>query len=608
MRRTLTAVFLAFVCAATPSAGWREPDRSVRVVVREPVDLTVEWLELTPAGEVRVTEARTARVNASLLVPVVEDASRFVRFSRPGASPVTVPAADLLREPQWTLPDPRPGGELAAFIEPAPVLPTSYRLSGPTPVTIDATGRSFVSAVGLPEGAYELLPMYQGDILGEKAQVSIAHATSTTILRKAADVGGAVVTAGPGVCAPDSFFMIRRLFLASLAGIPSFNSETSPDNRGCTWAVGGLLPGRYEATLSGAQHSTRIEFDVVTQIVTPVALPAPSVIVSGRVTYNGRPMVRASLQWALGGTGVGTATDANGEYRGTLAAPGEYVVMLSSEPVTSAVTRVVLAEGPNTFDWALTGGALTIRVHGWNQASPVSIDVRSANSVGSHTLKPGDEPVVENAEYKLGTYVVSAYQEGVDLLTRQKKTVTLDERNPEQTVDLDLVPGRVRLILRDAAGRPIAGARVRDLSRTGFDFARMGFLDEIEPGTFRLDGIDAGAVLQIKPPSGWAPACRTMPAADTLEVTLARGRRADVQLPPGEDYLTSRLGALVELEGSDCPVALTEFSSRKVPTPPGQPARYVLEDFPTARTLVLEIDGRREQIAAPEGGPIVLRR
>jgi hypothetical protein len=102
-RVAIGSVTVAAVFAAAPgvTAG---TESEVTVVVAQPVELTIEWLALSASSQ-KVLAARTAVVDKQITIQVEPTADRFVRFSRPGTSPVTMPAARLVGPAPWRLPD-----------------------------------------------------------------------------------------------------------------------------------------------------------------------------------------------------------------------------------------------------------------------------------------------------------------------------------------------------------------------------------------------------------------------------------------------------------------------------------------------------------------------
>ncbi len=122
----------------------------VETASREPV--TVEWITFTPRERgVPVVARRTFETGGRVRLWVAASESRYLRFMRPGLSPVTVAATELVAvaPPGWRLPDTPPGGEFIARIEPAEVVPERYQLRGPRAVDLRPKD-DVIAARGLP--------------------------------------------------------------------------------------------------------------------------------------------------------------------------------------------------------------------------------------------------------------------------------------------------------------------------------------------------------------------------------------------------------------------------------------------------------------------------
>ena len=164
-----------------------------------------------------------------------------------------------------------------------------------------------------------------------------------------AAVGAASVTADLSECAratsvrlwwtgptnPPPPFVIRDRPTWSLHPVIGFEQSlvwvTDQTPTPCRWMFSALPPGPYVVALEGPQGSGGAQaFDVVAGRTADVAVPPPTVTVSGRTRFNGRPMPRTLVQFARSPGRDGVApfgvvrSDADGRYTLVLDRPGEF--------------------------------------------------------------------------------------------------------------------------------------------------------------------------------------------------------------------------------------------------------------------------------------------
>ncbi len=85
--------------------------------------MTVTWLEAQADGSFATLANRRIALREGTEIAVAASPTRFVRFARFGASPVTVASADLLTGSPWNLPKAVVGGELLVHLLDAPIAP-----------------------------------------------------------------------------------------------------------------------------------------------------------------------------------------------------------------------------------------------------------------------------------------------------------------------------------------------------------------------------------------------------------------------------------------------------------------------------------------------------
>jgi len=594
----------------TPSVSFRRAE-AVSVGVSVPAAVKLEWLNWRLEEEPVVVATRTVAANLHLQIPVTRLGDRFIRFSRPGASPVTVQAGRLMGPSAWVLPAPVPGGEIVARASPATVLPTRYSVSGPSAVNWDRRTTALYSIVGARPGNYRVLPIYENGPTGKPVVAAVREGFSTALSLRPEQVGGVRVAVDRDVCTHESEVVILRQADAQAAEATGIQRTWTPRTEvvarvgligTCEPTVAGLQRGRFDALVkaNGATVAAA-SVDVAPQQWSGILLSNSRTTVSGRVLLNQRPLSGVELSFSGGSPRGATSrvvTDSQGSYNTGLPAPGRYVVTLSSGSVRiPRTTTTSIAEGPNSFDWEMEGGVLTIRTSGWDRLSPLELSLSVLKTVGatyssSVTAIPPDSPEpIELAGLSFGTYRVSA---GVHKGASAKPVqVSLDEKQPQQTIDLELTDNPVVLRVRDEAGSPISGVLV-----TGANGAT-----EVQPGEFVVRGAPPGTSLGIRIP-GFVPTCRVTPKGGDVDVIAQAGRVVQFE----SDRVAVVSGAMVlSVAGADCPVPLSLFSVRRQSGGDGQPTRWSILNFPLAEIVSLQLGTEVRRIQVPSGEIITIK-
>ncbi len=579
------------------------PADQVTIMVDQPVTLTTEWLSLNQRGELVTVATRTAEAKGSIRVQVARRVDRLLRFSRPGVSPVTVPVGSVFSREAWRLPDPRPGGELVAIVQPAAVLPISYRFAGASILEIHRGEDQIVARQGVPPGEYYVSPIYEGGLIGERVSTAVDTAKSTVLFLRWESVGSARIRADPAECAAATEFVVVHVNRSDSRSGGTIRTELVRTNQVslCQWNFAGLRSGTYEALLLTAQGSGGSqEFSIDPQQLVEVVLPRPTVMVSGRVLYAGEPASGKSLRF-VGARGEGEAhvtTDSMGTYQVTLDRAGDYTVTLSSESLVQA-RRVKLTSGVNNVDWEIERGAvLAATVTGLVGEEATDVQVRGLNASGFWSIKPlSSDGKVRWEGLPYGSYEISARQ---GRYASQLERVVLSANHPSRLVELILKENSSTLLLRDVIGQPVRGAKFPLL---------LSQPPELAPGIYSLEGLVPGSKLRIRPPGNLVPICRTIPRDGTLDVTLGHGRAVTLQFPVSEmDHIDSDSARLTATSGSDCPIPLTDFVIKKLPTAPGEPSRFLVQNFPSDDGPVLETPHGRQKIVVSSSGLVQIRR
>lgn len=559
---------------------------SIEATIRipQPGPLTIEWL-VRRADGFEVLATRTMSADKAITIAITPSADRFVRFSRPGAAPVTVPSARLVEAAGWRLPDATAGGELVALIDSAPVMPVAYQISGDSTRTInrgdDDITASTLFARGLFAGHHQVVPVYQGGLTGDPVPVVVEAAKSTVVRLQPEPVGEAFVTAPPASCATATMFAVSLVTQSPATGTLRRSVFHTSDVSACQWLIAGLKPGRYDVSLRGpSSASGRQGIDIVAQSRASIALSAAVVNVTGRVRYGDAPAANMNLLFTIDkdGFAASTVTESDGTYTLTLDRPGDYRVMLtdaSKQEMRSA--RIAL--GDNTVDFTIARGA-TIRARVSNQSGPdnVVVDIRSHDASSFFSwkdLKNGAQEA-EWSALAYGTYELSAKQ---GTLASDTQTVIVDADHPEATIDLRLDETRTTLTLRDEAGQPVPQARF---------FIVIPQPKETSPGVYALSGVPPGTRLRIRASSGpLVPTCRIVPRDQSIDVVMASGRPVTLQFPEALRSLGANGFTLVGLAGAECPVPLGDFAATPLASTSPDTSQFLIQNFPLDERLTL---------------------
>lgn len=215
--------------------------------------LSVEWLDRGPAGDMVVAATRTLILGPTLQIPIARSADRFVRFKQLGSAPVTVRSDQLGAPDPWVLTRPKDGGELTARLESATVFPERYSVVGSGWMTeVSAPQTDFFAITPMPAGKYEVQPVYAGGLRGRPIAASIETGKSSALFLPKENVGSVDLVVEPAVCAETSGLTIVNVERAR--SITTRRSVVALRNEGdnCSRTVAGLRPGKYEVVFSKA--------------------------------------------------------------------------------------------------------------------------------------------------------------------------------------------------------------------------------------------------------------------------------------------------------------------------------------------------------------------
>ena len=562
--------------------------------------MTVDWLDVGAKGGVSFVASRLFRKGEPVIAPVAVAPRRLVRFSRADMSPVTVPSAEL--NGTWRLPPAAPGGELVLQRSDALVVPQRYRLVTNETRSMHEHGRGEFLVLGaVPAGEYQMTPIYAGGVPARDQKLRIEDGRSTFAFVASEDVGGVVVRMAPAICSEAVRIGIKHL---------SIESTTSPDGTRatrtlttdvariepvseCETVVGGLRPGEYELVLDKreGQAPVRRQFQVQDNALTDVVIEPVGNRLSGKITLNGRPLAEATVEFMTAESPTRSVargtTDAHGNYAAHFEKPGRYRATLRLHGVSlpGDARQVEVPAGETIFDWALTGGTLTVKLENLSPgtsrlvsliASQIEPRVTDGRPGFYHSLRP-DDPELMQGKVTLrglgfGTYTIKAQQEparrGDRTQTSPEVGFTLSEQNRDVSVTLVLADNFGQIVLTDVSGTPVRGARI---------YMSGASARETEPGMYSMDGIAPGAPLQIRA-AGYTPLCRFAPET-SVTVVLDAGRTVEVQFP-GLDGKEASPWGWIQWRGSDCRVALDAFTFTKLTTGADGVPRFGISNFP----------------------------
>jgi hypothetical protein len=505
----------------------------------------------------------------------------------------------------WRLPPPARGGELIVQRSGAAVVPQRYRLFTSGTESMHEHGRGeFMMLRGVPGGSYVLTPIYPGGVPAQVQKLRVEDGQSTFVFVPKEDVGGATVKLHPAVCSEATRIVIRHLSIENTK-LPDGAQATRTLIRDaatmqpvpeCEPVFGGLGPGEYELVLDKRQTAAiiRRRFEVRSDSLTELVIEPAGTKLAGKVTLNERPLPQAIVEFIPKGSSKPTAqgaTDERGNYLADFDKPGRYyaTLRLRGVPVAGQQREIEVPAGETTFDWAVTGGTVTVRIEnvitggGYiglyvNQTDPPVVDGRSGFF---HSIRSDDPELAKGSLVFRGptfaSYEIRATQQparkGDRTRTSRQLRFTISEREPDVTVTLPLEDNFGQIALTNPAGAPITGARIYSSGASG---------RETEPGIYSMDGVPPGLPLQIRA-AGYTPLCRLAP--DTpITVALDAGRTVEVRFPGLDGKEDSPWGWL-QWPGSDCRIALDGFPFTKLPTGADGVPRFAISNFPHAENV-----------------------
>lgn len=579
----------------------------VRVVeVEAPETITVEWIEWSE-GQAPVVLA-TRPLSRDGHVVAARAANRFLRFSRPGRSPLTIPESDLTDRGPSRLPAAVAGGELLVAVALAPVRPRAVRLETGSSVVlgqfaVDATGRARVP--GLPAGKVTWRPVYEGGVAGSASVAEVASERSTSIVISRQDVGQLRVRLDADLCADARQTKVTAVRLTGTGGrIEDERIRASVDST-CSHVFAGLQPGNHEIRVDGGSVSLAVvqAIMVESQQEAIVEMAAPPVTLSGTILLNGRPYPRPDLVVRFQRPedppdgGVHATVLPAGGYSVRLPAPGRYLASLAVRelPLIGIKRDIVVTAGQNFSDWAIDGGTLKVRVERWDHSSPVQITFKPLDSRATRVgyanfiLEPADDAAFELPGIQFGLYSLQARQVLPDNSTRVSTTEQTEVRDtgPPAEVTLALAEYSSEISLVDRAGQPV-------LTPAKLFSPRQGPLTPVTPGLFRATSsqLSAGDPVPVLAAGYLATCILAPPNGGATTVTLQPSIRTQVEVRSSVRW--GVIPGWVTVPGASCPIELGLFAKERL-EPESIPggdviSRFVISQLPADQRVLFQLN------------------
>jgi hypothetical protein len=585
---------------------------TVQVSSSRAFQASVEWLDVDGAGSVTVVASRRFPLGREIDIAVAAESSRYLRFHRLGAAPLTI-RADQLAGGRWELPTPKEGGELLVAVAQSRFAPQALRILGHVDSVAIRPVQGIASVSGLQPGSFRIIPIYSGGVIGKEVSVSVRRGQTSTLFVGSEAIGGVSVSADPDQCSRSSALTVDHV--GPLPARVNRTVVSVPIATACRWLLSGLQPGLYRARLDGTQGSNgSLQFSILAQQLTTITLARPKVTLSGTVEYNGRPLGGATVFVTKidARTSVPVPTDDFGKYGISLDEPGSYSLDLQL-PGSGRIPQskaIELVPGVNSDRWSLAGGSIVVRVTGADPRNPLRVQIVGRRLSIGQSIERGVQ-FLKREGFAFGTYQISAVQEQpVRLVSSSVAQVSLGDGALEREVELRLVRNSSTLIVRTASGI------TRDVQlSSNFMSQAIRMTGPAQSATLpstsglSLADFPAGSEIVIKTPGVYSPICRRVPLNTVLEVSPPVGRTVEIQFNrPGITSLSLLTGVILQSEGSECPIPLSAFNAVSIESPVGR-SRFRVMNFPNAVGAIWQISVPSEYqqpIVIPATGPIIL--
>jgi hypothetical protein len=531
-------------------------------------------------------------------------------------------------------------GSLTVRIEDHLVQPVVIAIRGPVERDVFLEGAQTVTVAALPEGHYQVRPVFAGTVIGAPLTVIVGRGGHTQLDMPLGDIGGVRFDADPGMCEPEHpwSFIFSGMVLGE--GHPerrSVGDVFMPEAKTCQPEVAGLAPGAYWVRVTPNSKDwppSSTFFRIEAGQWTTVRIAVPDVIVRGRITSSGEPMVGVHVGFsptpetlALRQKGISSAaspsiTDNEGRYVVALDVPGTWRQFVESvRPVGSIVfpgtggamaqgemlegipEEVTFGPGININDLELGGGNL--RVWFTERGAPMPADRVVTMTMQSLPTRPREVVVTTTGgphQQRIitpGRYLISATAQSQDaaghpvtlVSARQQEVIVTTMTTADVSIDL-VERDAIWLEVLYADGTPSEGAYVVPY-----------------PGSPSLRADDDGRVSLDTVPVGTRLSVRTRMFGITCHIVTPDPRqRVVVEPATAELFLTTPDAAVTDarrvlggstiagVPGATCAVPFEGFSSAQVRLPDTTAIKLMVP--PGVYTLTLR-DGRTLVAQAP---------
>jgi hypothetical protein len=413
------------------------------VVVRSEnaFDIKIETIAIDAGGQVVVRSSQRRATSAPFTFHFVADDRSFIRFSYAGVSPRTYSTRELASLGTLDVTNVEAGGELLALVPRSPVRPIRLSVEGPGGRLPHVPSSEHLSIRGLAEGAYRVIPIYQGDVFGSVQLATIRRGNSTILVLPSASLGEAIFRVAPDFCNAGA-----QLHIQVFGSGPGLSRPV----QSCETELAGLRPGSYRATLRHSGMSIGpVPFSISAQSIATVTFPSPEVMVSGTVTSNGRPLEGASVTYFVHGGAPTSArrvearTDRTGFYQLPLNRPGNYRYLVSHPQNGLSVRGMrTILNGRNQQDIGLSGGRVRVALKGLTPRARVTLHMEDerGRSHGTYELtwESGSswQPVFEAVPF--GRYRLAARTGGPRPAAADEIMMEITATVPDLDVSLEM--------------------------------------------------------------------------------------------------------------------------------------------------------------------------
>lgn len=285
----------------------------------------------------------------------------------------------------------------------------------------------------------------------------------------------------------------------------SFRGRSAkPDSRGF-FTLEGLVPGDYRLDVAQVGYASETAYPVPvigagqTKLPNPIVLRRPfevEVLVSPEVDPSGLPwlvsLARASVPAGAVSPAVGGQADFVGRFVAKGLAPGTYLVKVEASSGAVFFGRDVELDAstsmvPITLEIAMVRGRLLVD----DEGTPGVLDFGGKHRLPHVRVEADGEGSFEAALPRWGEWRVDVEIASLGIETQERIEITKPLERKFAEVEIAIEDSRIRGLVENREGEPVAGARVR------IDAAKSIWKTTDEEGRFEVRGLPRSPV-QLK--------------------------------------------------------------------------------------------------------------